>query len=54
MKKKLSLVLATLMLLGLVGRLRRPACCKRRQGYGGGVYRRYLQLHDALYDHGQL
>ena len=44
MKKKLSLVLATLMLLG----------CKRRQGYGGGVYRRYLQLHDALYDHGQL
>ena len=49
MKKKLSLVLATLMLLGLL-----PACCKRRQGYGGGVYRRYLQLHDALYDHGQL
>ena len=48
MKKKLSLVLATLMLLGLL------AGCKRRQGYGGGVYRRYLQLHDALYDHGQL
>ena len=40
--------------VGPVGRLRRPACCKRRQGYGGGVYRRYLQLHDALYDHGQL
>ena len=49
MKKKLSLVLATLMLLGLLA-----GCCKRRQGYGGGVYRRYLQLHDALYDHGQL
>ena len=53
MKKKLSLVLATLMLLGLLaGCGGQPAASG--QGYGGGVYRRYLQLHDALYDHGQL
>ena len=49
MKKKLSLVLATLMLLGLLA-----GCGGQPAASGGGVYRRYLQLHDALYDHGQL